>query len=145
MRRALWAFKTARVQSWPPMGTSAELPREVRAFVERHLVTGAQAEVLLLVHGDADRVWQASTVGRELRIDERQAEHLLDRFVSSGVLRRETDGYRYEPRTRKLAEVAGDFVALYPTYRVAIISLIFSKPSGSIRDFSDAFRLRDED
>lgn len=127
------------------MGTGAELPQEVRAFVECHLVTGAQADVLLLVHRDADRVWIAGAVGRELRIDGKQAEQLLDRFVTSGLLRREADGYRYEPRTRRLADVADAFVALYPTYRVAIISLIFSKPSGSIRDFSDAFRLRDED
>ena len=123
---------------------TGELPPEVSAFVERHLTTGAQADVLLLVHADPNRTWTSAAVGRELRIEEKQADQLLTGFVRTGLLRRGRDGYRYEPRTRRLAEVADAFVALYPAYRVAIISLIFSKPSGSIRDFSDAFRLRDD-
>ena len=127
------------------MATGAELPPEIRAFIERHLVNGAQADVLVLVHDDPDHRWTASDVGRHLRIDDKQADQLLGRFVASGLLRRDAGGYRYEPRNRQLADGADAFVALYPTYRVAIISHIFSKPSGSIRDFSDAFRIRDDD
>lgn len=118
-----------------------ELPREVKAFVERHLVTGAQADVLVLVQRDR-RAWTAAEAGRELRIDPDQARSLLERLQRSGLLRRRGDAFQYEPRDAGLRAVADAFVELYPTYRVAIISLIFSRPAGPIRDFSDAFRFR---
>ncbi len=123
-----------------------ELPSEVRAFVVRHLSSGAQLEVLLLLHRKRDRSWAANAVGRELRIDVEQAGWALARLAADGVLSGDSDsGYRFEPRVRRKAAAVDTLAALYPSYRTAIISLIFSKPSGPMRDFSDAFRLREED
>ncbi|MGH9038654.1 MAG: hypothetical protein ACRDZ3_00310 [Acidimicrobiia bacterium] len=126
--------------------SSAELPSEVRAFIIRHVTSGAQLQVLLLLHRDQDRSWSPAAVGRELRIDHDQAAWVLDRLAADGLLSGdEPSGYRFEPRVRRKAHAVDALARLYPAYRVAIISLIFSKPSGSMRDFSDAFRLREED
>lgn len=123
-----------------------ELPSEVRAFIVRHLSSGAQLEVLLLLHRHRDRAWSATAVGRELRIDQEQAGWVLSRLAADGLLGGDEEaGYRFEPRLRRKASAVDALAGLYPTYRVAIISLIFSKPSGPMRDFSDAFRLREED
>ncbi|MGH9037430.1 MAG: hypothetical protein ACRD0O_16860 [Acidimicrobiia bacterium] len=123
-----------------------ELPSEVRAFIVRHLSSGAQLEVLLLLHRHRDRAWSSAVVGRELRIDPEQAGWVLSRLAADGLLGGDEDaGYRFEPRLRRKAAAVDALATLYPTYRVAIISLIFSKPSGPMQDFSDAFRLRDED
>lgn len=124
----------------------AELPSEVRAFIARHLTSGAELQVLLLLHRDQDRTWPPAAVGRELRIDPDQAAWVLDRLAADGLLSGDDGaGYRFEPRLRRKANAVDTLARLYPSYRVAIISLIFSKPSGSMRDFSDAFRLREED
>lgn len=125
--------------------SGTEFPSEVRAFIERHITTGAQLEVLLLLHGDPDRHWTAAAVGRELRIDAEQSEKALARLAADGLLTLEEPGYRFAPHRTRKAELVATLAALYPTYRVAIISLIFSKPSGPIRDFSEAFRLKEED
>ena len=126
--------------------SAAELPSEVRAFVVRHLTSGAQLQVLLLLHGHQDRSWAAAAVGRELRIDLEQAAWVLSRLAADGLLAGdEKSGYRFEARVRRKAHAVDRLAALYPTYRVAIISLIFSKPSGAMSDFSDAFRLREDD
>jgi hypothetical protein len=125
--------------------SGTEFPSEVRAFIERHITTGAQLEVLLLLHGDPDRHWTAAAAGRELRIDAEQSEKALARLAAGGLLVLEGPGYRFAPRRARKAELVAALAALYPTYRVAIISLIFSKPSGPIRDFSEAFRLKEED
>jgi hypothetical protein len=126
--------------------SDAELPSEVRAFIVRHLTSGAQLEVLLLLHRQRDRPWSAAAVGRELRIDPEQAGWALSRLAAHGLLGGDEESeYRFEPRLRRKAHAIDALAALYPTYRVAIISLIFSKPSGPMLDFSDAFRLREED
>jgi hypothetical protein len=118
----------------------------MRAFIVRHLTSGAQLEVLLLLHRQADCTWSAAAVGRELRLDAEQAGWALSRLAADGLLGGdEESGYRFEPRLRREAHAVDALAALYPTYRSAIISLIFSKPSGPMRDFSDAFRLREED
>lgn len=122
-----------------------KLPKDVENFVERHLSAAAQAEALLLVYRERDKSWTASAVGEQLRIDAEYAEQLLAPLAADGLLQRKGDAYRYGPRTTPLAAAVDAFVAAYPNYRVAIISLIFSKPRPSIRDFSDAFRLRSED
>jgi hypothetical protein len=126
--------------------SAAELPSEVRAFIVRHLTSGAQLQVLLLLHGYQDRSWSPAAVGRELRIDLEQASWALSRLAADGLLAGDDEaGYRFETRVRRKAHAVDVLAALYPTYRVAIISLIFSKPSGAMSDFSDAFRLREED
>ncbi|MGH8992610.1 MAG: hypothetical protein ACRDZ7_13970 [Acidimicrobiia bacterium] len=123
-----------------------ELPSEVRALIVRHLTSGAQLEILLLLHRHQEQSWSAADVGRELRIDVEQAAWALSRLSADGLFAGdEESGYRFEPRLRRKATAVDALAALYPTYRVAIISLIFSKPSGPMQDFSDAFRLRDED
>jgi hypothetical protein len=126
--------------------SGTELPSEVRAFIVRHLTSGAQLEILLLLHRDRSRPWTAAAVGRELRIDAEQAAWSLSRLLADGLLAGDDEsGFRFEPRLKRKAHAVDGLAALYPTYRVAIISLIFSKPSGPMQDFSDAFRLRDEE
>jgi hypothetical protein len=123
----------------------SKLPRPVEAFVDRHFATGAQVQVLLLLHGDRERSWTAGAMAKELRVDSEHAALLLASLAESGLLRRDEDGYRYHPRSEKISDDADTFVAAYPNYRVAIIRLIFSKPRRSLRDFSDAFRLKEEE
>lgn len=122
-----------------------EFPPEVRALVERHLTSAAQLEVLLLLHRDPAQGWSAAGVGRELRIDADQAGAALGHLAAAGFLIEDGSGHRFAPRRRRAAETVDALAALYPSYRVTIISLIFAKPSGPIRDFSDAFRLKEED
>lgn len=120
------------------------LSPDVQRFIERHLHDGAHAEVLVLLHRQR-HAWVAGEVARELRIDADQAERLLGALRDSGLLLREGAAYVWAPRDEGLAEVADRFCGLYPTYRVAVISLIFSKPSISFCERSDGSRWRPED
>lgn len=122
-----------------------ELPASVRNLIERHLESAADVETLLLLCQEVVW-WNAVAVARELRIDRDQAAGILDRLSRTGLLGRGDDGtFRYEPRRPKIAEAVAQLVQLYPAYRVAIVSEIYARPSGPIRDFSEAFRMRRED
>jgi hypothetical protein len=118
------------------------VPGHLRRFIGRHFVSGAQVEVLLLLRAGRDWTWTARDVSRELRIDADQAEHILKRCVRSGLVRNLDDRYRYSPRTATGSAEVDALAHLYPLYRLAIISIIYSQPTAPIRDFSDAFNLR---
>jgi hypothetical protein len=50
--------------------------------------------------------------------------------------------YRYAPATAELEASVDGLAESYAKYRVAVVALIFSKPSERVRTFSDAFRIR---
>lgn len=111
-------------------------------FVERNLACAAELDVLLVVHRDPEGRWDAAVLSRQLRIDAAQAEQILKRLARNGLVRGDGTGYCYDPKTPTLAAAVKRLSELYPAFRVAIISLIFSRPAGPLRDFSDAFRIR---
>lgn len=121
-----------------------ELPATLQAFIERRFTSAAQVEILLLLHREREG-WSAATVARELRFHPDQAQQLLTELAKNGLVAHDVDIYHYAPRTAELAASVDALAEFYPSFRMAIISLIYSKPDRSIRDFSRAFRLRDED
>ncbi len=121
-----------------------ELPRPVRQLIEQHIDSAPDVDTLLLLNRERGP-WTAAAVARELRIDEHQAAEILSRMLRRGFLRSEGPAYRFAPRDPAIREAVGMLAQLYPTYRVAIVAMIYARPTGPIRDFSNAFRLRDED
>ena len=64
-------------------------------------------------------------------------------MLGQGLLReREPGCYQYAPRTPELHAVVTRVDEMYRQRRVAVITLIASKPIESVRAFSDAFRIR---
>lgn len=121
-----------------------ELPAAVRHLIEHHLDSAADVDTLLLLCG-TEAPLTGPAVARELRIDSDQAAGILTRLCRAGLLQRDGNSYRYRPESSKLADAVATLARLYPTYRLAIVSEIYARPSGPIRDFSEAFRLRNED
>lgn len=124
--------------------TRNELPASVQKLIESHLRSAADVEVVLLLYR-TERDWTALDVARELRIDDGQAAEILARLCRRGLLCAVGDRYRYSPRTAALDDGVTMLARLYPTYRVAIVAQIYARPAWPITDFSDAFRLRNED
>ena len=122
----------------------AELPATLRTFIERYFIAAAQVEILLLLHRERED-WSPAKVATELRFHTDQARQLLTELTRGGLVAEDDGNYRYAPRTAELSARVDALVEFYPSFRTAIISLIYSKPDRSIRDFSEAFRLRDED
>jgi len=103
-----------------------------------------ELECLLLLQHQPSRAWTAVELGRELRIDEQWSmQHLLD-LVKRGLLTSTGDEgpFQYAPKAPGLDEIIRQLAIDYAERRVSVIELIYAKPSGSLQDFSDAFRLR---
>lgn len=121
-----------------------ELPRSVLNLIEQHFHSAPDVETLLLLWREKVD-WEAPAVARELRLDVEQAAAILARMHRRGLLRAEGASFRFHPRHPAEAEAVAKLAELYPAYRVAIVALIYARPTGPVKDFSNAFRVRKED
>jgi hypothetical protein len=104
-------------------------------------------EALLLLRKEPDRTWNAVDIAKALYIPEDAAAALLLEFV-----RREFAKYRssaaatimYRAKDQNTDRLIEELQAAYQDRRVAVISLIYSKPLIKVQTFADAFRFGKE-
>jgi hypothetical protein len=115
----------------------------VQKFIQDHITSVAQLEILLLLHTNPKQTWTPAAVARELRIEPAGAQVQLNALVSSGLaIYDPPDKYQFATQSPELSNATVALAQAYLVRRVTVIGLIFSKPSDKIRAFSDAFRLR---
>jgi predicted transcriptional regulator len=120
------------------MTDASPLPRDVEQLLRGKIRSLTQLETLLLVRGGPHT---AADVARSLGISQLHAEDELMQLVAVRLVRAEGATYTLAASSRTATTI--DAIAgLYPTYRVAISSAIFSKKDARSRSFSEAFRIR---
>ena len=112
-----------------------ELPTSVQQLIRQHFDSAVDVETLLLLQRDR-RGWTESNVARELRVNVDQARNILTRLRRAGLLRANGDAYHFDPREPALAGSVAMLAQMYPAYRLAFVSLIYGRPSGTISDAS---------
>jgi hypothetical protein len=118
------------------------VPAPVRRFIAGHIESVGQLEVLLLLRAAADKQWTTDEVARAVVTQPASAAGWLEQLRADGLLEQTGDRYRYGPPRGDVERAVDDLAESYAKYRVAVIGLIFSKPSEHVRDFPEAFRLR---
>jgi hypothetical protein len=124
----------------------ASIPVEVRQFVESHIRSLDQLEVLLLVSALPDREWSVDDVYNVVRSSPGVVAERLESFEKAGILVRSQDPplYQYRPRTQDLAHAISSLSGIYKMSRHRIVELIYapSRTDDPITSFTDAFRFR---
>jgi hypothetical protein len=123
-----------------------EIPPNVRAFLNDHVESVVQVEVLLLLYAEPARAFAPADVVSALRIEPAWAEAQLSNLVARGMLA-EAGGaaagsYRWAPRTSEIEAAVAGLARAYADRRVTVIGLIYAKPADPLRSFADAFRIR---
>ena len=119
-----------------------EISEPVRRFIAQHVHSAAQLEVLLPLRAVPDREWSIHDVARAQVSTPDMAERMLEDLFSRGLVARGTAGhFRYAPPDL-FVSVIDDLAEAYATRRVAVVGLIFSKPSSAVTGLADAFRIR---
>jgi hypothetical protein len=125
--------------------TESGIPRHVEQFINDHINSVEQLEVLLLLHDRTSEEWTGATVARELYIDPNSAARRLADWRARGLLS-DSGGaepsYRFAPQDSELRRTVSDLARTYAERRVTVTNLIFSKPTDHISVFADAFRIR---
>lgn len=121
-----------------------DISQNVRRFINEHIRSVVELEVLLLMHSGPGRIWSAAELSEQMRVDAEWTGLELLELAKRGLVRRcEGDPPRYvyeadNPNHALIMEVG----KTYAQRRVSVISLIFGKPSDPIQSFADAFKLR---
>lgn len=125
---------------------SSQLDPQVVDFISQCINSVEQCEILLLLK--RKHALDADTINQELRTSLSSVEKRLEALRQKQLITKKDVGgkiiYEYSPGER-YQKVVEDLASFYNTHRVAIINLIFSKPQDPLKDFSDAFRLREKD
>jgi hypothetical protein len=123
-----------------------DFPEEVRRFILETINSVEQLEVLLLLRREADRDWTAAAVGQAISTSTAAAAMRLSDLAGRGFLTATQAGgdttYRYAAAAPERERLVDLLATTYAERRVAVISLIYSKPNDQVRAFADAFRLR---
>jgi hypothetical protein len=119
------------------------LPENVHRFLYQNIDSVEQLEVLLLLWRTPERGWTSDEVATAVYSHPTSVVRRLAMLLGQGLLReREPGCYQYAPRTADLHETVTRLDHMYRERRVAVITLIASKPIENVRAFSDAFRIR---
>ena len=119
------------------------VPADVRAFLAEYVDSIEQLEILLLLRGYPDRHWTAEETAARLYGNPQSAARRLARLRENRLLAAAADapGYRYDPASAELAAAVDRLAETYRERRVAVTTLIASRPMDNVRAFSEAFRL----
>ncbi len=119
------------------------LPADVHRFLHDHIESVEQLEVLLLLSRTPERGWSVAAVAETLYSHPSSIKLRLARLLGQGLLREIEEGcYKYSPHTVEMHTTVQRVAECYHERRVAVITLIASKPLDNVRAFSDAFRIR---
>jgi len=124
-----------------------DISLELKQFVEHHIESVPQLEALILLRKEPQCEWQAADISKALYIPEDVAASLLADFVRRGfAIMAPPEKAKFVYRTRDDASdrLIEQLQAAYFDRRVAVISLIYSKPLNKVQTFADAFRFGKE-
>lgn len=124
-----------------------EFSAEVKQFIDQNIESLAQLEALLLFRRDPERGWHAAEIVKALYVPQELAISLLTEFCRRGFIKLTSpteELYFYSVADAQLDKLISAVADAYQDRRVAVISLIYSKPLNKVQTFADAFRLRKE-
>jgi len=126
--------------------TDSGLPEAVRLFITRHIDSVEQLETLLLLARAPDAEWTAAAVAAALYTQPASAARRLASLEEHRLVARVADArFRFATGGAATVEAVDELAAAYKERRVAVITLIASRPMDNVRAFSDAFQIRKKD
>jgi len=120
-----------------------DFPPRIKQFIDDHLDSVTELELLLLLRSNPSCTWTAQEAGATLYATTEAMALLMGGLSARGLLKsHDGDRFAYQPTTPELASLVDELADLYRQRRATVITLIYSKPMDKIRSFADAFRFR---
>jgi len=122
--------------------SSGESIGEVLQFVDRHIESVEQLEVLLLLVED-ERAWKPAEILQRIQSSSASIDQRLASLRNAGFVSEESPGvFRYAPADEQTRRTIRDLADSYRERRVRIIEAIYSRKTDSVQTFADAFRFK---
>jgi predicted transcriptional regulator len=117
----------------------ADFSKPTAEFIDRHIHSIAQLEVLLALHQDADAYWTIEQITGSFYLQPQTAKDLLLDLLRRGLVLQHGAGYRISYDNDTIRRLIEELAKLYRERRVAVISRIFSKSDNSASKFPRNF------
>jgi predicted transcriptional regulator len=117
----------------------------VLAYVRANIRSVSTLELLLLLERTQGHAWRPEDLVRELRSSSVAVSQGLDNLKVAGLVAEETGRYAFKPSSTGQAELASSIEALYRVKPITLIKAIITDPAEKLRQFSDAFKLKDRE
>ncbi len=125
---------------------TSKIPEDVRRFLLECIDSVEQLEVLLFLHKAPADAWSPDAVAQALYSNSSSiARRMAGLHGKKLLIRSPPASYRYHPDTPEVDATVTRLADTYRQRRVAVITVIASKPMENVRAFSEAFRLRKKD
>ena len=116
---------------------------ELRRFINEHIGSIAQLELLLLLASDPAKTIDADEASRVFYVTVDAARALLETMAADGLLAAEPAGkYRFAPRQAEWSRLVEALAETYRERRPTVIEVIYTGPADALQSFADAFRIR---
>ena len=125
--------------------TSREVSNSVRRLIVESIDTVSELEAILLLREHRDIEWTADEAARRLYVSLAVSGHILNVLSKRGFLAESGKRYRYSPATPALEAATEELAGCYSRDLIAVTQLIHAKPTPSVLQFADAFRVRKDD
>jgi hypothetical protein len=107
---------------------NGRIPDDVSSFIAANLRSIDDLQLLVVVVNFADHWWDTQAIAREVRLELREAQEVLTRFVVANLLEiRLTDQprYRFRPGTLTLHKTVNACLAAFEAHSISVIRLIY--------------------
>lgn len=130
------------------VGMTDPLPEDVRRFLDEHIESLEQLEILRVLAEDPGREWSAGELAAEIQAEAATAATHVTSLAARGLVTTSARGgetvARHGARPAELVNRLAKVLAAYRERPVTMIKLVYAKANERLRAFSDAFRLRKE-
>jgi biotin operon repressor len=116
---------------------------ELRRFIKDKIQTVLRLEILLLLHDQQSRSFNAAQIANELGFETEATQEQLTALKTIGLAVQSTNEsqYKFHPVNATLRSRVEQLAAAYSTQPVPILSLILADNSDRTRLFAEAFRI----
>lgn len=121
--------------------SDSEFSEEIRNFINAHIRSVGNLDVLVLLADDPKKSWTPEDVSRELRTNPDYANSQLQELKRIGLIESVNGGF-ISHRNPQVLDMVYRLRSAYNSRRSSVINLIYEQPLEKIRGFAEAFKLK---
>ena len=121
--------------------SSEATPETVLCFIDRHIESVEQLEILLLLAQET-RDWSFTEIFKRIQSSEISIMQRLQQLIAAGFVVTNQGQFRFEPADAGVRETIRQLSDLYRQRRVRVIEAIYNRKTDAVQSFADAFRFK---
>jgi len=121
------------------------IPEEVKIFLDQHIDSIAELEVMLFLRVYRDRRWSTASVAERIYSTEEFSAAVLAKLTESGFITTDDMSpalFQYQPRNQELARMLDQVAEVYTKYLIPVTEIVHKKSRRNIEGLAQAFKFK---